>query len=75
MRTKLRFLVKPEDAQGFMPYVATGSGHVQLSDEIVYFEKVYVDVCNCHFFTDSQPCGYYVWECTEIRVEESPCEA
>lgn len=74
---KLRFLVKPEEAEGHMPYHADGVGHVELFEDIVYFKRVTVDQCACHAYTDNGPCGYYVWFCEVDRIvsKECPCEA
>lgn len=67
-----RFLVKPEECEGFMPYEASGSGHVELFDTIVYLKHVVVSPCKCDY-----GCRYYVWECAVDRIvdKDDPCEA
>lgn len=69
---RCRFLVKPEDCEGFMPYEASGSGHVELFDTIVYLKHVVVENCRCDY-----GCGYFVWDTIVDRVcaVGDPCEA
>lgn len=67
-----RFLVKPDSCEGSMPYEASGSGHVELFDSIIYLKHVVVTPCKCDF-----GCQYFVWECSVDGIfdKEFPCEA
>lgn len=69
---KCRFLVKPDDCTGYMPYESGGSGHVELFDDVIYLKSAKVEPCIC-----DPECSYFVWNCVIDRIvsKESLCEA